>query len=109
MSGTSKDHDRTIVFGEQAIEKIRSHKTSAYPRIYELWYTYATGHNPALMKAVNETLTREGGISENDIEEIYDNFLSPLRFSDRIDQVVSGTDDSDRRESRLHVRGHAER
>jgi diguanylate cyclase len=83
------DFERTIVFGEQAIERIKVYRTSAYPRMYELWYTLVTGHNSSLNKAVNTVLDRGAGISDRDIEEIYDNYLSPLRFSDRIDQVGS--------------------
>src|SRR6478672_9726120 len=85
----SDDYERTIVFGEQAIGHIKSHRTSAYPRIYELWYTFSTGHNAPLNKAISTVLERNDGISEQEIEEIYDNYLSPLRFSDRVDQVGS--------------------
>ena len=72
-----------------AIGHIKSHRTSAYPRIYELWYTFSTGHNAPLNKAISTVLERNDGISEQEIEEIYDNYLSPLRFSDRVDQVGS--------------------
>jgi diguanylate cyclase len=83
------EHERTIAFGEQAIAHIKSHRTSAYPRIYELWYTFATGHNAPLNKALNRALARPAGLTDSEIEEIYDNYLSPLRFSDRVDQVGS--------------------
>jgi diguanylate cyclase len=81
------DFERTIVFGEQAISRIKAHRTSAYPRIYELWYTFATGHNAPLNKAVNAILDRNAAITDHEIEEVYDSYLSPLRFSDRVDQV----------------------
>jgi diguanylate cyclase len=85
----SSDFERTIVFGEQAIGRIKEHRTSAYPRVYELWYTFATGHNAALNRALTAVLGKANGISDHEIEEIYDNYLSPLRFSDRVDQVGS--------------------
>ena len=47
----------------------------------------STGHNAPLNKAITPSLERNDGISEQEIEEIYDNYLSPLRFSDRVDQV----------------------
>jgi diguanylate cyclase len=87
MTTGSDNFERTIVFGEQAIGHVKSHRTSAYPRIYELWYTFATGHNAALNKAVNAVLSRNGTITDHDVEEIYDSYLSPLRFSDRVDLV----------------------
>jgi diguanylate cyclase len=85
----SDDHERTLVFGERALNHIKAYRTSAYPRIYELWYTFATGHNAPLNKAISTVIDRNDGISEAEIEEIYDNYLSPLRFSDRVDQVGS--------------------
>jgi len=87
MHRGSDEYERTIVFGEQAIAQIKTYRTSAFPRIYELWYTYVTGHNSGLNKAIDAAIARRCGLSEQDIEEIYDNYLSPLRFSDRVDQV----------------------
>src|SRR5262245_60378252 len=89
MVKSSNDYERTIVFGEKAIERIKSYRTSGYPRIYELSNTFVTSHNSALNKAVSTVLARDEGISDHEIEEIYDNYLSPLRFSDRIDEVGS--------------------
>ena len=83
------DYERTIVFGERAINHIKSHRTSAYPRIYELWYTFVTGHNAPLNKASTAVERSPNDVSDQEIEEIYDNYLSPLRFSDRVDQVGS--------------------
>lgn len=83
------DHDRTIPFGERAMNKIRENKNAAYPRVYELWYTYALGHNTALNKAIDAVVKERGRLSDSDVEELYDGYLSPLRFSDRIDQVGS--------------------
>ena len=87
MHRGSDEYERTIVFGEQAISQIKTYRTSAFPRIYELWYTYVTGHNTGLNKAIDAAVARGGGLTEQEIEEIYDSYLSPLRFSDRVDQV----------------------
>ena len=87
MQRGSDEHERTIVLGEQAIAQIKAHRTSAFPRIYELWYTYVTGHNNGLNKAIDAAIARSGGLTEQDIEQVYENYLSPLRFSDRVDQV----------------------
>ena len=87
MHRGSDEYERTIGFGEKAIVHIKTHRTSAFPRIYELWYTYVTGHNSGLNKAIDAAIERTGGITEQDIEEVYDSYLSPLRFSDRVDQV----------------------
>src|ERR1700757_3302341 len=91
------EHERTMAFAEVALGQIRSLRQTAVPRNYEIWYVYATGYNPTLNKIINETLTRNGKLTELDLEQIYDTYLSQVRNSDRIDKVgarvVSEIDD----------------
>ncbi len=87
MIGLLNEHERTMAFAEVALGQIKSLRQTAVPRNYEIWYVYATGYNPALNKIINETLARAGKLSETDLEQIYDTYLSQLRASDRIDKV----------------------
>lgn len=79
--------ERTFAFAEIALGQIRSLKQPAVPRNYEIWYVYATGYNPGLNNAINETLSRTGRLTEADLEQIYDTYLSQSRMSDRLDKV----------------------
>ena len=81
------EHARTIAFAETALGQIKALRQPATPRNFEIWYTYATGHNQDLNQAINETLVREGRLTEEDLARIYDAHLSPVRFSDRVDEV----------------------
>ncbi|MFO1111052.1 MAG: GGDEF domain-containing protein [Bradyrhizobium sp.] len=81
------EHERTLAFAEVAIGQIKSLRQTAIPRNYEIWYVYATGYNAALNKIINETLARNGKISESDLEQIYETYLSQLKASERIDKV----------------------
>ncbi|MGY4236421.1 diguanylate cyclase [Bradyrhizobium sp. USDA 4449] len=81
------EHERTMAFAEVALGQIRSLKQTAIPRNYEIWYVYATGHNAPLNKIINETLARNGKLSEADLEQIYDTYLSHIKTTDRIDKV----------------------
>lgn len=81
------DFDRTIAFSDAAIQRLRAHRHPAYPRNYELWYTYATGYNAALNRAINESLERTPLISEQDLDLLYETYLSPLRLSERVDSI----------------------
>ena len=81
------EHERTLAFAEVALGQIRSLKQTAVPRNYEIWYVYATGYNAPLNKIINETLARNGTLSEADLEQIYDTYLSHIKTSDRIDKV----------------------
>jgi len=87
MATMSDEHERTIAFAEIALGQIKALRQPAYPRNYEIWYTYATGYQPALNQTINEALSRTGTLSATDLERIYDEFLSPARLSERLDTV----------------------
>ena len=86
-----------MAFAEVALGQIRSLRQTAVPRNYEIWYIYATGYNSALNKIINETLARNGKLTESDLEQIYETYLSQNRTSERIDtvgtQVINEIDD----------------
>jgi diguanylate cyclase len=81
------EHERTMAFAEIALGQIKSLRQTAIPRNYEIWYVYATGYNPPLNKIINETLARNGRLTESDLEQIYETYLSHLKITDRIDKV----------------------
>src|SRR6201990_2218900 len=76
-----------MAFAEVALGQIKSLRQTAIPRNYEIWYVYATGYNSQLNKIINETLARNGKLTEADLEQIYDTYLSQIKTSDRIDKV----------------------
>ncbi|HTC96432.1 MAG TPA: GGDEF domain-containing protein [Bradyrhizobium sp.] len=76
-----------MAFAEVALGQIRSLRQTAVPRNYEIWYVYATGYNAPLNKIINETLARSGKLTEADLEQIYDTYLSHIKTTDRIDKV----------------------
>jgi diguanylate cyclase len=81
------EHERTMAFAEVALGQIRSLKQTAIPRNYEIWYVYASGYNAPLNKIINETLARNGKLTEADLEQIYETYLSHIKTTDRIDKV----------------------
>jgi len=81
------EHERTMAFAEIALAQIKSLRQSAIPRNYEIWYVYATGYNSPLNKIINETLARNGKLTEADLEQIYETYLSQIKITDRIDKV----------------------
>jgi diguanylate cyclase len=76
-----------MAFAELALGQIRSLRQTAIPRNYEIWYVYATGYNSQLNKIINETLARNGKLTEADLEQIYETYLSHIKITDRIDKV----------------------
>ena len=81
------DFRRTLAYGETAIGHLRKNEIPAYPRNYELWYTYAAGFNHALNKTVNEILRSRGKISLAEVSKVYDQFIAPTRLGERIEEV----------------------
>jgi diguanylate cyclase len=81
------EHDRTFAFAQVALGRIKSLRQTAVPRNYEIWYVYAIGYNPPLNKIINETLARNGKLTEADLEQIYETYLSHIKMTDRIDKV----------------------
>lgn len=81
------EHERTMAFAEVALGQIRSLKQTAIPRNYEIWYVYASGYNAPLNKIINETLARNGKLTEADLEQLYDTYLSHIKTTERIDKV----------------------
>src|SRR3954452_8068055 len=78
-----------MTFAELALGQIKSLRQTAVPRNYEIWYVYATGYNSPLNKIINETLARNGKLTEADLEQIYETYLSQIKTSDRIDRVAA--------------------
>lgn len=81
------DFRRTIVYGESAIGHLKKNEIPAYPRHYELWYAYSAGFNHALNKAVNEIIRARGRITPGEVARVYDQFVSPSRLGERIEEV----------------------
>src|SRR5476651_284034 len=81
------EFERTMAFAEVALSQIKSLRQTAVPRNYEIWYVYATGYNSPLNKIINETLARNGRLTEADLEQIYETYLSQIKTTDRIDKV----------------------
>lgn len=87
------EFERTIVYGDNALKHMHTHELAAYPKNYELLYTYSAGYNQALNKAVNETIRVKGKLSSDDMQRLYDEMLSSTRAGDRVEEVgceVSG-------------------
>jgi diguanylate cyclase len=83
MTGHADEHQRTMAFADIALGQIKALRQPASLRNYEIWYTYATGYSPSLNEKINETLNEKGALSDVDLEQIYETYLSPTRLSKR--------------------------
>ena len=85
MIGPADEHERTMAFAEIALGQIKALRQAATPRNYEVWYAYATGYHPSLNQKINETLQQSGALSDADLDQIHETYLSPTRLTDRIE------------------------
>jgi diguanylate cyclase len=85
VTGMPNENERTMAFAEIALGQIKSMRQLAIPRNFEIWYVYATGQNASLNKVVNETLALK--LTEADLDQIYETYLSQIRTTERIDKV----------------------
>ena len=89
MTERAEDFERTMAFADIALGQMKALHQPATPRNYEIWYAYASGFHPSLNQQVNATIKAKGTISEADLTQIYENYLSPARLTERIDEVGS--------------------
>jgi diguanylate cyclase len=82
-----RDHARTISIAEIAIGQIKALGVPADPPSFELWYNYASNQNPALNQSINEKLARKKSLSNADLDQIYEQYFTPMRFGDAVDNV----------------------
>lgn len=88
-----EDFRRTLVHGEAALKQIKRCEVPAFPRHYELWYTYSAGFDQKLNTAINEILRSRGKVTLEETTYLYDTFLSPFRLGDKLDQFGSNFSD----------------
>ena len=83
----NNDFKRTYIYGESALGNLKKNQMPAFPRNYEIWYTYAAGFNRGLNKAINDILRTSGTLSLHELDVIYNEHLAPNRLGDRVDEV----------------------
>lgn len=87
MYDRQDDIERTFGFSDLAMGQIRGRRLAAIPKNYEIWYSYASGYHTELSDALNAILAENQGITQDQLDAIYDAHLSPSRMTDRIDVV----------------------
>jgi diguanylate cyclase len=85
----SERHAKTLPYAKFAIAQIERFELPADPYGFELWYTYATGQNPALTKAIDEALSSPTGMTEQIFDGLCDLYLGSKRTGPRLRAAAS--------------------
>jgi diguanylate cyclase len=97
--------ERTIPYALTAIHQINALQAPADPPGFHLWYTYATQAFPGLNQTINEMLARDGKLSVDEIDRVYNRYLTPdfaagrvekvgESFKDKVEQIIALVDAS---------------
>jgi diguanylate cyclase len=83
----SRSHDYTLRLAEKALERIKALALPADPPGYELWYAYASGHNPEMNRRIDGVLHESGALSLFELDSIYEEYLASSRRGAALDQA----------------------
>jgi diguanylate cyclase len=87
MNAPFGEQERTMAFAEVAMAQMKALRQPATPRNFEIWYVYATGHNPSLNEVINQIISRNGTLCDAENDQIYHTHISTSRFAERTDQL----------------------
>ncbi|WP_188409710.1 GGDEF domain-containing protein [Agaricicola taiwanensis] len=87
MASNISEFDRTISFGEAALQRIRAFRHPAHPTNYEFWFTYATGFNAGLNDAVNKIISAGRAVTPEEADTLYQIHIAPSHLSQKVDKM----------------------
>ena len=87
MSPSIRDHQYTISLADDALKRIKALQLPGDPPSFELWYTYVGRYIPALNQAVNELLAKNGTLSTQEVDRIYDQYLGTFRITEQVEKI----------------------
>jgi len=89
MGSEPGNQHRTLAYAAIALSKIVELELPADPQSYELWYAYATGQDQKLRDEIDETLQRQGKLTESDLNRLHAQYIPPTRNTGDFDKVAN--------------------
>jgi diguanylate cyclase len=81
------DRLESTEFAARVFDLIKRHNLSADPTSYEVWYAYVGGTNLPLVRAIDGVIAKKGNVSDSDIDEIRQRYLSTFDTSSRLTRI----------------------
>jgi diguanylate cyclase len=82
MGSPSQPADSDEALAEAVLSDLRASGRLADPRHFAFWFAYRSGRNCALNVVADEIIAKRGRLTDEDIDGLYDRFLSAWRMSD---------------------------
>jgi diguanylate cyclase len=83
----SNKNAHTLKYARFALEQMDRFDLPADPRSFELWYIYATRHNPTLNKAIDVAAASAEGLVAEELDRLGGLHVSSRRSAARIGQI----------------------
>lgn len=83
------DFERSLDFGQKALELSKIRQVPITPRNYEILFSYIAGEDKALVRAVEQIFERDERLSDTVARRIHDEFLSPTHRADAVEEISS--------------------
>ena len=90
MADKSDRHVQTLPLAKFALQQIERLGLPADPQSFELWYTYAAGHNKILNNSVDAALNSAAGLTEEEFYRLCELHVSSRRSAQRLNAIASG-------------------
>ena len=87
MTASADNHAQTLPLAEATFRQIRASQLAATPRNYQVCYAYAARHNPSINQIIDDTVRRNGVLSDADLEKICGKFICHTDIPDRVNMV----------------------
>ncbi len=82
-----QDIERSFEIAQRALELMKAYGSGAYPRSYEVWYTYVSGSKPLMNDAIKQITAKQGNLTDADIETLYEAHLGNNQFTDQAERT----------------------
>lgn len=73
------EYNHASTLSEKALSIATSYQSPPYPKIYEVFFEYASGHNVGLNATLDETMGQNKKIPRATLEAIHQKFLDPFQ------------------------------
>jgi diguanylate cyclase len=90
MTSKSNEKDSGLRIAVKTVDLMKTWKSPAHPRSYEVWYSYLSGGRDGLTASIKTLMESQDAIGGREIEKLHDEFLSPHRLPDQAEKASAG-------------------
>jgi diguanylate cyclase len=86
---TTVEYQKAVVIAKQVFELIGIHGVPPVPKMYELWFQYASKANPELVEKIDTEIKQADELSLYNLDQIHQQFVSPEHETFKMNEQIS--------------------